>query len=139
MQTFKRFAQIMKKPAGFQVDIIQKSIPDFIQNFGWSNWFTREFIKRFFDENCCLERQPYPILYLYGIENNVPFTHAVVMKGWRTSWFSRKLMLKVRNSAKGQHLFGQDQQGEHEVECMVTRNNNSWNLAAKQCIYIQTV
>ena len=46
LQTFKRFAQIMKKPAGFQVDIIQKSIPDFIQNFGWSNWFTRELIKR---------------------------------------------------------------------------------------------
>ena len=46
-------------------------------------------------------------------------------------------MLKVRNSAKGQHLFGQDQQGEHEVECMVTRNNNSCNLAAEDCIYIQ--
>ena len=48
------------------------------------------------------------------------------MKGWRTDWFNRKLMLKVRNSAKGQVVFGQVQKGEHEVECMVTHNNNSW-------------
>ena len=84
-----------------------------------------------------LETQPYPILYLYGIENNAQFTHAVVMKGWRTSWFKRKLMLKVRNSAKGQLVFGQVQKGEHEIECMVTHNNNSWNLVAEQCIYVQ--
>ena len=89
-----------------------------------------------------LETQPYPILYLYGIENNAQFTHAVVMKGWRTDWFSngwfsRKLMLNVRNSAKGQLVFGQVQKGEHEIECVVTQNNNSWNLVADECVYVQ--
>ena len=43
LQTFKRFAQIMNKPNGFQVDIIQESITDFIRNSGWFNWFTRKF------------------------------------------------------------------------------------------------
>ena len=43
LRTFKRFAQIMNKPNGFQVDIIQESITDFIRNSGWFNWFSRKF------------------------------------------------------------------------------------------------
>ena len=43
LQTFKRFAQIMNKPNGFQVDIIQESITDFIRSCGRFNWFTRKF------------------------------------------------------------------------------------------------
>ena len=46
-------------------------------------------------------------------------------------------MLIVRNSSKGETVFGQVQQGEHEIEHNVTRDNNSWNLYADMCVYIK--
>ena len=46
-------------------------------------------------------------------------------------------MLKVRNSSKGQTVFGQVQQGEHEIEYKVTRNNSAWNLYGDICVYIK--
>ena len=46
-------------------------------------------------------------------------------------------MLKVSNSLEGQTIFGQVQQGEHEIEYKVTRDNNSWNLYADMCVYIK--
>ena len=60
--------------------------------------------------------------------------HAVVLKGWRK--VGSKIMLKVRNSSKGQTVFGQVQQGEHEIEYKVTQDNNKWNLYADMCVYI---
>ena len=73
--------------------------------------------------------------------------HAVVLKGWQTGsgwqkylpkWvkLGSKTMLKVRNSSKGQTVFGQVQQGEHEIEYKVTQDNNRWNLYADMCVYI---
>ena len=52
--------------------------------------------------------------------------HAVVLKGWRKD--GSKTMLKICNSSKGQTVFDHYQQGEHEIEYKVTRDNNSWNL-----------
>ena len=46
-------------------------------------------------------------------------------------------MLKVRNSSKGQTVFGQVQQGEHEIEYKITRDNNAWNLRADMFVYIK--
>ena len=46
-------------------------------------------------------------------------------------------MLKVRNSSKGLTVFGQVQQGEHEIEYNVTNDNNAWNLYADMCVYIK--
>ena len=94
------------------------------------------------------DNQPFPIIYLRGIEHPNQFVHAVVLKGWQTgSWwqkylpkwaqFSPKTMLKVRNSSKGQTVFGQVQQGEHEIEYKITRDNNAWNLYADMVVYIK--
>ena len=58
-----------------------------------------------------------------------------MLKGWRR--VGSKTMLKVRNSSKGETVFGQIQQGEHEIEYKVTRNNNAWNLYADGCVYIK--
>ena len=82
-----------------------------------------------------LDNQPFPIIYLLGIEQPDQWVHAVVLKGWRT--VGSKTMLKVRNSSKGQTVFGQVQQGEHEIEYSVTRDNNAWNLYADMCVYIK--
>ena len=46
-------------------------------------------------------------------------------------------MLTVRNSSKGLTIFGQIQQGEHEIEYKVTQDNNAWNLYADMCVYIK--
>ena len=82
-----------------------------------------------------LDNQPFPIIYLVGIEQPNQWRHAVVLKGWRK--VGSKTMLKVRNSSKGQTIFGQVQQGEHEVEYKVTQDNNAWNLYADMCVYIK--
>ena len=82
-----------------------------------------------------LDDQPFPIIYLLGIENQNQFVHAVVLKGWRK--VGSKIFLKVRNSLKGQIVFGQTQPGEHEIEYKVTQNNNAWNLFADSCVYIK--
>ena len=82
-----------------------------------------------------LDNQPFPIIYLLGIEHPNQWVHAVVLKGWRK--VGSKTMLKVRNSSKGQTIFGQVQQGEHEIEYSVTRDNNAWNLYADMCVYIK--
>ena len=82
-----------------------------------------------------LDDWPFPIIYLLGIELPDKFTHAVVLKGWQT--VGSKIMLKVRNSSKGLTIFGQVQQGEHEIEYKVTQDNNAWNLYADMCVYIK--
>ena len=97
-----------------------------------------------------LDDQPFPIIYLLGIEQPDQWVHAVVIKGWQTGsgwqkylpkWVKDnvglKRMLIVRNSSKGETVFGQVQQGEHEIEHNVTRDNNSWNLYADMCVYIK--
>ena len=71
-----------------------------------------------------------------------------MLKGWRTTkprWKQNgskwekvnETMLKVRNSSKGLTIFGQVQQGEHEIEYKVTQDNNAWNLYADMCVYIK--
>ena len=46
-------------------------------------------------------------------------------------------MLTVRNSLKGETIFGQVQEGEHKIEYKSnTRDNNAWNLFADKCLYI---
>ena len=82
-----------------------------------------------------LDNQPFPIIYLLGIEQPNQWVHAVVLKGWRT--VGSKTMLKVRNSSKGQTIFGQVQQGEHEIENNITSDENAWNLHADMCVYIK--
>ena len=86
-----------------------------------------------------LATQHWPIIYLrYFRRHSPPLTHAVVIKDWRTD--GNKIILKVRNSSKGQIADdGQVQSGEHEVEYKVTRYLNKWNLAADQCIYVKFV
>ena len=46
-------------------------------------------------------------------------------------------MLKVSNSSKGQTVFGQVQQKEHEIEYKVTQNKRAWNLYADVCVYVK--
>ena len=58
-----------------------------------------------------------------------------MIKGWRK--VGSKTMLRVRNSSKGETVFGQVQQGELEIEYNVTRNDNAWNLYADMCVYIK--
>ena len=58
-----------------------------------------------------------------------------MLKGWRKD--GSKTLLKVRNSAKGQTIFGQVQLGEHEIEYKVTQDNSAWNLYADMCVYIK--
>ena len=70
-----------------------------------------------------LDNQPFPIIYLLGIEHPNQWVHAVVLKGRRKD--GSKTMLKVRNSPKGQTVFGKVQQGEHEIEYNVTQDNNA--------------
>ena len=72
-----------------------------------------------------------------------------MLKGWRitkprwkqngSKWEKTKetMLLKVRNSSKGLTIFGQVQQGEHEIEYKVTNDNNAWNLFADMCVYIK--
>ena len=69
------------------------------------------------------------------MEHPDQWVHAIVIKGWRK--VGSKIMLTVRNSSKGETVFGQVQQGEHEIEYNVKRDNNSWNLYADMCIYIK--
>ena len=63
-------------------------------------------------------------------------THAVVLKGWRRR-NDKKFVLRVRDSNKGQTVFGQVQHGEYEIEFKLTKTSNMWNLAANVCIYIE--
>ena len=140
LQTFKQFAQIMNKPNGFTVDHVAEPISTIINNF--SPLFNTTLSSMSFFDN-----HPFPIIYLLGIEHPNQCVHAVVLKGWQTgSWwekylpkwakFSSKTMLRVRNSSKGQIVFGQVQQGEREIEYKVTPDNNKWNLYADGCVYI---
>ena len=75
------------------------------------------------------------MIYLLGIEHPDDWKHVVVMKRWRK--VGSKTMLIVRNSSKGETVFGQVQQGQHEIEYNVTRDNNAWNLYADMCVYIK--
>ena len=84
---------------------------------------------------CASDNQPFPIIYLLGIEHPNQCMHAVVLKGWRK--VRSKTMLKVRNSLKGQIVFGQTQLGEHEIEYKVTHDDNAWNLFADMCVHIK--
>ena len=86
-------------------------------------------------KKCFLDDQSFPIIYLLGIEHPDQCMHAVVLKGWRK--VGSKIMLKVRNSLKGQIIFGQTQPGEHEIEYKVTHDNNAWNLFADMCVHIK--
>ena len=78
--------------------------------------------------------QPFPITHLRGIEDSKEFVHTVVIMGWEK--VGSKTMLTIRNSLKGETIFGQVQKGEHKIEYKVTRDNNAWNLYANWCLYI---
>ena len=148
LQTFKRFAQLINRPNGFQVDIVAEPISTFINNFGPSK---PTYIETYWKVQF-LDNQPFPIIYLLGIEHPNQWVHAVVIKRWQTGsgwqkylpkWVKdrvgSKTILIVRNSSKGQTVFGQVQQGEHEIEYKVTQNNNAWNLNADKCVYIKMI
>ena len=130
LQTFKRFAQILNKPDGFSVDFVAKPISAIINGLSQSKLNLDKSLKIAF-----LDDQPFPIIYLLGIEHPDQCMHAVVLKGWRK--VGSKIMLKVRNSLKGQIIFGQTQPGEHEIEYKVTQNNNAWNLFADMCVHLK--
>ena len=48
-------------------------------------------------------------------------------------------MLRVRDSNKGQTLFGQVQRGELDIELNLSKKSDEWNLAAYQCIYVELI
>ena len=121
----------MNMPNGFQVDIVTEPISTIINNFTPSKLVYRELLL----QSKFLDDQPFPIIYLLGIEHPDQWVHAVVIKGWRK--VGSKTMLIVRNSSKGETVFGQVQQGEHEIEYKVTNDNNAWNLYADMCVYIK--
>ena len=144
LQTFKRFAKILNKPNGFTVDYVAEPISTFINNCSQSE----PIYKVFWHWYLLLDNHPFPIIYLLGIEHPDQWVHAVVLKGWRitkprwkqngSKWEKvKETMLKVRNSSKGLTVFGQVQQGEHEIEYKVTQDNSAWNLYADMCVYLK--
>ena len=62
--------------------------------------------------------------------------HAAVMKGYTNQ--NSTLMLTIRDSLKGQKVFGDRiQPGECEIEGKLTEKPNQWNLASENCYYFE--
>ena len=57
------------------------------------------------------------------------------MKGYSNQ--NSTLKLKIRDSLKGQELFGQIQSGEYEIEGKLTKKLNQWNLGSEYCYYFE--